>query len=273
MFYILLYGGAAVAAFITIFLFNKLYIKKNYDSDGNLIKNKTSENQADTRTKTKGQGLKTVKKGVRLYSYNTKPMLHGLFGIERIVGNLIEETNGRLSTIIGFSTMDFFALSDDEQTAYEDALIRFCVSAPENYKIVETVASISTRHVANNVKKNLDEKGDNWQDHMSVETRDYALQYMHELRNMSFSTEENQIIKYLCISANKEDYDTTLSELKLLATDFINGLQSTEQEVKLLSTSEIIEILNRSFNHGSRISVDEVVEQGLFETYSAAVAL
>lgn len=270
MFYIFLYGGAAVAAILTIFLFNKFYIKKKYDSDGKLIKNKTTNNETSNKGNNQKRGNKGAKKSVTLHSCNSLPMMHELFGIKQITGNLIEENNGRLSTIIGFSTMDFFALSDDEQTAYEDALIRFCVSAPENYKVIETVASISTRHVANNVKRNLDEKGENWQDYMSVETREYALQYMHVLRNMSFSKEENQIIKYLCISSHKEDYDTTLSELKLLATDFINGLQSTEQEVKLLSTSEIIEILNRSFNHGSRISVDEVVEQGLFETYSSA---
>lgn len=186
-------------------------------------------------------------------------LMDKIIGIEKVIDNYIIRSRYGYSIILKISTTDTTLLSEDEMEQFENLLISFSFGL--NFPI---------KYARSNKKQNFK----NYKEFVNqfsedVDRNDFIKGYKEQIykeldqmeRGYNSTTKSNYIYVFTPHEAIEE---RTLKELQDKVNYVIRALKDVNVRLDLLEGAEIIEFFHQQFNKGTRLYLDKLVEQGVF---------
>lgn len=176
--------------------------------------------------------------------------------IKTIKNNIITTINNEISCVVKVSTPDYNIMNEADQNLYENKLMDLIFKLNHDIKIITIVRNAETKQTIKNIQQSRNNLKDNQK----------LLDYSNNLEEALKKEKNTKVFqKYYCIFSREKDPEEQLKDLKHKAAVFINSVENTGSSAKILTTDELIELLNVILKKYETIDIEELQEKGIFD--------
>lgn len=189
--------------------------------------------------------------------------------IEEIENTIIKLTkNGSIRTVMSISSPDFELATDEEQTMFENALMRFGLVLNFPVQFFTTTTKIETKEAVKNVSRVIYSEDE----HISQELRNYASS-LHDTLVQIGNTRGVYVRKSFCIVGVDHilDEKRAILELKNRIETVKSSLQKAKMKINILDREKNIQLFAGILNRGDNISIEKMLEEDSFAMFSKGV--
>lgn len=193
-----------------------------------------------------------------------------LIGIKKIKDNLITLIDNNFRSVLSISSPDFELLTDDEQSTFENALMRFALSLNFPVQFFTTTIKIETKEPVKMIENFI-----NSDEEMEL---DKLKSYASKLKEQLEAIENERgvhVRQSFCITGTDNVYDEKrmIMELKNRNDTIAAGLSAARMKVNRLNSKRIAQLLSDYFNKHSNANIDKLINDGALELYSEGLGV
>ncbi|HBY20587.1 MAG: hypothetical protein A2Y24_02995 [Clostridiales bacterium GWE2_32_10] len=191
--------------------------------------------------------------------------------IEDIENSIIKLKRGNgLRIILSISSPDFALLNDDEKNIFENSLVELGLALNFSIQFFTTSTKVDTKVSAEKalaVTKDID-------DAIDQKLKDYSLSLYERLLELENSRHVYVRKSYCVIGIDGVvDKKRALSELRNRVGTVMGALSMAKMRVNVLEKEKIAQLFANVLNKGSNISIEHMLENDVFSTYSVGEKL
>lgn len=216
---------------IIVLLFMYIFLVKN-DNTKRYENSKTIDNDS------------TLLKEVKMRQY---------IGIKEINNNFITTKDNEVACILDVSTPEFSLMTESDQTNYENGLMEFIFKLNYSLKIITIVVNKDLKNVIKKLEENKEKI-------LNENLKQYSVNLQKELMK---EQQQHECKKYYVIYEKNKSKDN-IKELEKKVNRFITEMENANCTARILTTKEIIKLLNKQINKYTSINLEELEKNKAF---------
>ncbi len=182
-----------------------------------------------------------------------KKSITTIFGIEEIRNGIIS-ANGTRSIIVELGSIEYRLLNDEEQNNIDVLLTKLSKTFSFQTQFFSTIEKIDTTDKVEKIRENVD----NQKNSKIKEYGESIIEYLEDIMK-----ENNLYVRknYLIASSNEPFLKADL-DLEEFFQNLKFSLAGIKVSARLLSDTEIIELLHKELNKNSNEKIKNIIEEG-----------